>query len=249
MKQIFLFALMTFFVQTTFCQNLSDTVNVEYSKNSPKRWSTTTGVFTSALALHSFPNLNHFLESQRVVEDNLSNVIPYIPFGTRFQNKRFQAQATFGFGVPTSRDNLNVRTFSIQTGYAFLADRNSFFYLNLGAGFSDYIKTINISTSQPTTLASAIQSGTGQSIALTNSQAYIDINIEFLNRAKGKNIGNCIRLGYRYGLKDKQWETPFIKSRLSDLPSDKISSVYLEGLINIPNVRNKRQAAQNDDYR
>jgi hypothetical protein len=75
MKQIILFALMTFFVQTTFCQNLSDTVNVEYSKNSPKRWSITTGIFTSALAIHSLPNLNQFLQDQRIGDNNINNVI------------------------------------------------------------------------------------------------------------------------------------------------------------------------------
>jgi hypothetical protein len=247
MKKIFLFALMTFFVQTTFCQNLSDTVNVEYSKNSPKRWSTSTGVFTSGIALHSFPNLNQFLQNQRVVERNLSNVLPYIPLGIRFQNRRFQIQGTMGFGVLIAGENLNVQTGSIYAGYVFFADRNNLLYLNLGLGLSDYTKTVNISTSQPTSLASAIQNGIGQTISLKNSQGHLDINIEFFNRAKDKNISQSTRLGYRYGLKNTQWGVPLIRSQLSDLPSDRISSFYFEAVINIPNARNRRKSSQNND--
>jgi hypothetical protein len=247
MKKIILFTLMTFFVQMSFCQNLSDTVNVEYSKNSPKRWSISTGIFTTGLAIHSFPNLNDFLQSQRVVERNLSNFIPYIPLGIRYQNKRFQIQGTMGFSVLIGDENLNVKTGSIYAGYVFSADRNNLLYLNLGLGFSDYTKTVNISTSQPTSLVSAIQNGIGQTISLKNSQSYLDVNVEFFNRAKDKSISQSTRLGLRYGLKNTQWDVPLIKSQLSDLPSDRIISFYLETVINIPNARNRWKSSQNNN--
>ncbi|MDZ7899310.1 MAG: hypothetical protein U5N85_14965 [Arcicella sp.] len=249
MKKNLLITLLTFCVQVSFCQNLSDTVNVEYSINSPKRWSISTGIFTSGFALHSFPNLNQFLQNQRVVERNLSNLLPYIPLGIRFQNKRFQIQGTTGFSIPTGEENLNVKTGSIYAGYAISADRNNFFYLNLGIGFSEYVKTINVSTSQPTSLASAIQNGTGQSISLKNSQNYIDINIEFFDRVKDRNIGQSVRLGYRYGLKETPWSVQFIRSGLPDVPSDRISSIYLEAVINIPSVNRWKRSSQNDNQK
>jgi hypothetical protein len=247
MKKILLFALMTFFVQTSFCQNLSDTVNVEYSKNSPRRFSLSVGPLTSALAWHSMPNLNQILETQRISNSGFDNVSIYLPAGLSYQNNRFLLRYGLGFGIAMSNSDrmnnystsLNVRNFNLSTGYALFADRNHFLYLNLGIGYGEYTKTINKFSSQSTSLATALQNGAGQSIILKNSQGFVDISIEFLNRSQGKRIGQSIRLGYRYGLKETPWASEFI--HLSDVPSDRMGSIYLEGLLNIPNFSRRER--------
>jgi hypothetical protein len=243
MKQILLFALMTFFVQTSFCQNLSDTVNVEYSKNSPKRFSISGGLSLSALAWHSLPNLNQFLKTQDISNDNLT---VYIPFGINYQINRLKLQImiNYGIAIPSNYQNnysttLKVNNLSISTGYAIFADRNKYIYFNLGVGSCKYTETINKYNQQITSLASALQNSIGQSITLQNTQSFIDIGIEYLNRTKGKRLGQSVRLGYRYGLEETPWSSQFI--RLSDVPSDRIGSVYLETLLNIPSVSKKHR--------
>ena len=247
MKQLFLFVLTTFFVQTSFCQNLSDTINVEYSKNSPKRFSMSISPLPSGLALNSLPNLNQFLKAQRIPNSNLDNISTYFPFGITYQANRFKILYELNFGTTTTSDRENnysttfdMKNGSISTGYAFFADRNNFVYFNLGIGYGEHKKTINKFNPQSTSLASALQNGVGQSIILRNTQGFIDVGLEFFNRTQGKRIGQCIRLGYRYGLKETPWSSQFIN--LSDAPSDRISSIYLEGFINIPYLSKKERA-------
>lgn len=238
---------MTFFVQTTFCQNLSDTVNVEYSKNSPRRLSMSIGPLASAFAWHSLPNLNQFLKTQRIPTNNINDVIIYFPVGFSYQTKRILLRWGINVGITMAdRDRTNnystsLNTFnsSLSTGYAVFADRNNFLYLNIGIGVGEYTKTINKFDSQSISLASALQNGVNQSMILKNTQGFIDIGIEFLNRSQAKRIGQCLRFGYRYGLKETPWNSLFI--RLSDAPSDRIGSVYLEGFFNIPHISRKNR--------
>ena len=247
MKKILLFVLMTFFVQTAFCQNLSDTVNVEYSKNSPRRLSLSVGPVASALAFNSLPNLNQFLKTQRIPTNNINDVSIYFPVGFSYQTKRILLRYGLNISIAMSNNDrinnystsLSMWNSNFSTGYAFFADRNNFLYLNLGIGFGEYTKTINKYDLQSISLASALQNGVNQSMVLKNTQGFIDIGVEFLKRSQGKRIGQCLRFGYRYGLKETPWSSQFI--RLSDVPSDRISSIYLESFLNIPHISRKNR--------
>jgi hypothetical protein len=237
MKKILLFALMTFFVQTSFCQNLSDTVNVEYSKNSPERLLLGFGApgfgYTWALS----PNLNSFLESNNIESKNL---ILSVPLNLIYQHNRLKIGLEAVYGLPRARESqakysssLNVRIESLSFGYAIVADRNYFLYLNFGAGHAEYTRTIDIKAPQTTSLSSALQSGTGQSVVLKNSGAFLDFSLETLIRTKkAKALGNSIKIGYRYGLEENPWNSTF--NSFTDIPSDRVSNFYMQFIFTLP---------------
>jgi hypothetical protein len=171
MKQILLFALMTFFVHTSFCQNLSDTVNVEYSKNSPKRL--TIGFSSPFLGLIflSSPNLNKFIDDRNI---STRNYMISIPLNVSYQQNRFKIglEAYYGFSSDCNCNRLSSSTkadiIGGSIGYAVFSERNYFIYFNLGVGYADYLKVIDVDKPQTTSLASALQSGAGQSVSLKN---------------------------------------------------------------------------------
>jgi hypothetical protein len=237
MKKILLFALMTFFVQTSFCQNLSDTVNVEYSKNSPKRFSVGIGFLNLGSVLWTVtPNLNEFLKEKGIPTSNYTTNIPVI---LSYQVNRFKFNLEAYSGIlNTPRKSGNYSTLSgVELGifsaeYAIFADRNNYLYLNLGIGRADYKQTITVSSSQSTTFASALQNGSGQTIILKNSSTFLDFGLEFLNRTEKKTFWQSIKAGYRYGLENSSWDSQLVN--LTDTPSDRVSSFYIQFLLNIP---------------
>jgi hypothetical protein len=241
MKKILLFALMTFFVQTSFCQNLSDTVNVEYSKNSPRRLS----IGTSFLNIGSFlwtlsPNLNEFLKGKGMPTSNYTTTFPLI-ISYQVNRLKFNLEAYSGI-LNKSRQSGNYSTSSgtelgiFSAEYAIFADRNNYLYLNLGIGHADYTQTITVSNSQTTTFTSALQTGSGQTIILKNSSKFLDFGLEFLNRTDKKTFWQSIKAGYRYGFENSTWDSQLVN--LTDTPSDRVSSFYIQYLLNLPYLSN-----------
>ncbi|MES2516899.1 MAG: hypothetical protein V4585_02255 [Bacteroidota bacterium] len=245
MKQILLFALMTFFVQTTFCQNLSDTVNVEYSKNSPKRFSIGLGIPITGFLWTIYPNLNHYLDENNVPDKFFSFTIP---LSINYQVKRWRYSAEVYYGISSSTpsyfQNRNIEKndlVGLSVGYAVFADRNKFIYFNLGVGAIASSQTIELNNGQTSNLSSALQSGIGQSVILKNNGAYVDFSLEFMLRNKqGQILGKSTKIGYRYGLQETPWNSEY--KNFTNAPSDRISSFYLQFNLNIP-TRNsfKRQ--------
>ncbi len=241
MKKILLFALMAFFVQTSFCQNLSDTVNVEYSKNSPSRWSLGIGIPTTGLSWILSPNLNNFLREKGIPTRNYTGSIP-LNLSYQVNKFKFNIEANYGimnypFSEGVYKTSLNSSVAIISTEYALFADRNNYLYVNLGIGHADYIQTITVSSSQPTTFVAALQTGSsGQTIILKNSSAFLDFGLEFSNRTKQNSVGQSFKIGYRYGLESSQWQSQLVK--LFDTPYDRVNSFYLQALLNIPSRRN-----------
>ena len=236
MKKILLFTLMTFFVQTTFCQNLSDTVNVEYSKNSPKRFSLATSFPNFGISWTVTPNLNQFLEAKRIPTRNYVSIIPLI--GSYQVNRlKFNLEAYISIlDKPNIEGNytisLGAELCIFSAEYAIFADRNNYLYINLGIGRADYTQTITVSNSLTTTFASALQTGSSQAFILKNSSTFLDFGLEFLNRTDKKTFWQSIKAGYRCGFKNTVWDTKLIN--IIDTPSDKISSFYVQYLLSIP---------------
>ncbi|MES2516898.1 MAG: hypothetical protein V4585_02250 [Bacteroidota bacterium] len=238
MKQILLFALMTFFVQTSFCQNLSDTVNVEYSKNSPKRWSLGFGVPPGSNFWYVFtPNLDNFLKSQKINPPYTSSYT--IPLTYIFQHNRFKTEVGFNYSISyISIAGSDQNSVKLDAGYAIFAERNYFIYLNLGIGYGQYSKKIDFQPSQQpiVSLASVIQSGVGQTIVLKNTNAFLDFSIESMIRTKkSTSIGRSVKLGYHYGLTESAWTSTSVK--LVDTPSDRMNGIYLQFTLNISRQR------------
>ncbi len=240
MKKILLIALMTFFVQTSFCQNLSDTVNVEYSKNSPKRFSFGFGIPPGSAFWEVFtPNLNDFLKSQNINR-------PYVPFyaiplNYIFQQNRFKVELGYNFSFSyfsTTSASSGQSLLKLDAGYAIFAERNYFIYLNLGIGYGQYSRKIDFQPSQQpiVSLASVIQSGVGQTINLNNTNGFFDVSIESMIRTRRlKSIGQSIKLGYHYGLTENPWTSTSVK--LVDIPSDRMNGIYLQFTLNINRQR------------
>ena len=156
MKKILLIALLTFFVQTTFCQNLADTVNIEYSKNSPKRLTFGLGIPTTGFMWVFAPNLNKLLDSKSI---DTWNFLLTVPVNLNFQKNRFKIGIEGVFSLPDSpyesqdkfATSLNANIISLTLGYAIFSERNYFLYVNTGAGYAEYFRTIEIKNSQSTT--------------------------------------------------------------------------------------------------
>lgn len=227
---------MTIFVQTSFCQNLSDTVNVEYSKNSPKRL--TIGFLAPAFGymILSSPNLNNFLDAKNI---DTRNFLLSLPLILAYQKNRFKVgiDAYYGFSSDCSYKKISSSTqaeiIGGSIGYAVFSERNYFIYFNLGAGYAEYLKTIDVDKPQITTLSSALQSGAGQNVTLKNSGVFLDFNIESVIRTKkAQALGKSIKIGYRYGLKENEWTSKL--GNILETPSDRISSVYFQFLLTLP---------------
>jgi hypothetical protein len=242
MKQILLFALMTFFVHTSFCQNLSDTVNVEYSKNSPKRL--TIGFSSPFLGLIflSSPNLNKFIDDRNI---STRNYMISIPLNVSYQQNRFKIglEAYYGFSSDCNCNRLSSSTkadiIGGSIGYAVFSERNYFIYFNLGVGYADYLKVIDVDKPQTTSLASALQSGAGQSVSLKNSGTFLDFSIESVIRTKkAQALGRTIKIGYRYGLQENEWTSKL--NNITDTPADRISSFYVQALLTLPYLSSKK---------
>ena len=248
MKKIFLFTLMTLFVQTTFCQNLSDTVNVEYSKNSPKRLSIGICFPNSGILWTINPNLNEFLRAKGIPTRNYISVIPFT--GSYQVNRlKFNLESYISIlnkpnieGNYTTSLGAELGIFSAE--YAIFADRNNYLYINLGIGRADYTQTITVSNSLTTTFASALQNGSSQAFILKNSSTFLDFGLEFLNRTDKKTFWQSIKAGYRYGLKNTVWDAKLIN--IIDTPSDRISSFYIQYLLNIPYASNLSHTKKNN---
>ena len=241
MKKILLFALMTFSVQTTFCQNLADTVNVEYSKNSPKRLTFGLGIPTTGFMWVFAPNLNKLLDSKNI---DTRNFLLTVPLNLNFQKNRFKIGAEGVFSIPDSpyesqnkfATSLNANIVSLTLGYAIFSERNYFLYLNTGVGYAEYFQTIEIKNSQPTTLISALQSGTGQSFVLRNKGTFLDFSIEAMIRtSKVKALGKSFKLGYRYGFRENEWNSTF--NGFTETPSDRMGSLYFQFMLTLPYLR------------
>ncbi len=245
MKQILLFALMTFFVQTSFCQNLSDTVNVEYSKNSPKRLSIGFGIPIGGFLWSIHPNLNNYLDANNVPDKFFSFTIP---ISINYQVRRWRYSAELYYGISSStpsyfqnRNTEKSDLVGLSAGYAVFADRNKFIYFNLGVGVMGCTQTVELNNGQTSNLSSALQTGIGQSIILKNTGAYLDFSLEFILRTKqGQILGKSTKIGYRYGLKETPWNSEY--KNFTNTPSDRISSFYLQFNLNIPTRKSfKRQ--------
>ena len=239
MKKILLFTLMTFFVQTTFCQNLSDTVNVEYSKNSPKRLTIGIGAPGFGFMWAFSPNLDNLLDAKRI---ETRNVLLMAPLNVNYQKDRFKIGLEAIFGLPDSphesqskfATSLNANIASLSFGYAVFTERNYFLYVNAGVGYAEYTRTIEIKNSQPTSLLSALQSsGTGQSVVLKNKGMFLDFSLETMIRTKKiKAVGKAIKLGYRYGLKENEWNSTF--NSFMETPSDRMGNLYFQFTFTLP---------------
>lgn len=247
MKKILLFAFITFFVQTSLCQNLSDTVNVEYSKNSPKRFSLAMSFPNGGILWTISPNLNNFLSEKGIPTRNFATVIPLV-FSYQVNKIKLNFEAYYGVlntsyksGIYSNSLGATIGIFSAE--YAILSDRNNYLYVNLGIGHADYKQTISISNSQPTTFISALQNGNSQSIILKNSSAFLDFGLEFLNRTDKKTFWQSIKAGYRYGLENSSWDSQLVS--IIDIPSDRVKGVYIQYLLNIPNSRNFKRPTKN----
>jgi hypothetical protein len=247
MKKILLFALMTFFVQTSFCQNLSDTVNVEYSKNSPKRFSFGISFPSTGVLWTLSPNLNSFLNEKGIPTKNYT---PTIPLVLSYQVNKLKLNFEAYYGIMNRASTQGIYSTSLgaelsifSTEYAIFADRNNYLYLNLGVGHADYTQTITVSNSQPTTFASALQSGGGQTIILKNSSTFLDFGLEFLNRTDKKTFWQSIKAGYRYGLENSSWDSKLVN--VTDTPSDRVKGVYFQYLLNIPYRSNFNRPKKN----
>jgi hypothetical protein len=253
MKKILLFALMTFFVQTSFCQNLSDTVNVEYSKNSPKRLTIGFGIPSAGLTWVFAPNLNKLLDSKKI---DTWNILMTVPLTLNYQQDRFKIGGELVFSLPDSpresqrqfATSLNANLVSITLGYAIFSERNYFLYLNLGAGYAEYLRTIEIKNPIATTLTSALQSGIGQSFVLRNKGAFLDVSLETMIRtSKAKAIGESFKLGYRYGFQENAWNSTF--NSFTETPSDRMGNLYLQLILTLPYKRQSSSENSNNDKR
>ena len=237
MKKILLIALLTFFVQTTFCQNLADTVNVEYSKNSPKRLTFGFGAPGFGFIWAFSPNLNSILDTKSI---DTKNVMGAIPVSLNYQKNRFKigVEALYGFASDCKSQekfstSLKAEIASVSLGYAIVSDRNYFLYFNFGTGYAEYIRTIDIKGSQASSLSSALQLSAGQSIVLKNKGIFLDFSLETMIRNKKVNaLGKSIKLGYRYGLKQNDWNSTF--NSFTDVPSDRMSSLYMQLTLTLP---------------
>ncbi len=238
MKKLLLITCLTFCVQTTFCQNLADTVNVEYSKNSPERLTFGVGVPVGSGYMWIFaPNLNKFLDSRNI---RTWNIVESIPLTINYQKNKFKISGGGSFSFldgdisnDKSATTLNAIIFDVSSGYAIFSERNYFLYFNLGTGFAQYTRTIEIKNSQPITLASALQSGNGQGVVLKNTGAFLDFSFEIMSRTKeAKALGKSIKLGYRYGLQENAWNSTF--NNFTEVPSDRIGNLYFQFTFTLP---------------
>jgi len=160
MKKILLFALMTFFVQTSFCQNLSDMVNVEYSKNSPKRLTIGIGLPVTGFVWSLNPNLNDFLEANNVPSKFFSFTLP---LSLNYQVNRLKFNLDLYYGISSStpcyfqnRNTALNNLVGISAGYTVFADRNKFIYFNLGFGAMVSSQSIELNNGQTTALSTAL---------------------------------------------------------------------------------------------
>ena len=244
MKKILLFVLVTFFVQTTFCQNLADTVNVEYSKNSPDISSFGFGVPTgSTFWLLDAPNLNSFLRTYDISRRDA--FLLSIPLSYIYQFRRLKYELNYHYFI--NYGSTSSKQFSqLNLGYAIFAERNYFIYINLGIGYGRSSEKIDIpSFTKPlVSLASVFQSGVGQSITLDNKTAFIDFSIETMHRFKKVNsLGQSFKLGIHYGLEATPWTSTSV--RLIDSPLDRVSGFYFQYSLNISRTKNPKRNAQN----
>ncbi len=240
MKKILLFALITFFVQPTFCQNLSDTVNVEYSKNSPKRLTFGFGIPSTSFMWVFSPNLDNLLDSKNI---GTRNFLASVPLNLNYQKNRFKIGLEGVFSLPDSpyesqgkyATSLNTNFINFSLGYVIFTERNYFMYFNIGGGYAEYFRTIEIKNSQSTTLTSALQSGTGQSFVLRNTGTFLDFSFETMIRTKKVNaLGKSFKLGYRYGLQENQWNSTF--NSFTETPSDRMGNLYFQVMFTLPYI-------------
>ena len=244
---------MTFFVQTTFCQNLSDTVNVEYSKNSPKRLTFGFGIPSTGYMWVFAPNLNNFLDAKKI---GTWNILPSIPVNLNYQKNRFKVGLEAVFSLPDSpyksqdkfATSLNANIASLSVGYALFAERNYFLYINIGGGYAEYLRTIEIKTSQPTSLTSALQNGTGQGFTLTNKGTFLDFSLETMIRTqKVKALGKSFKLGYRYGFQENPWNSTF--NSFTETPSDRMGNLYFQFMFTLPYISRLSSENSNNNKR
>ncbi len=244
MKKAILFVLVTIFVQNSFCQNLSDTVNVEYSKNSPKRFSIGFGLPVSGFIWTLNPNLNRFLDANNVPSKFFSFTLP---LSLNYQVNRLKFNLDLYYGISSStpsyfqnKNTLLNNLAGISAGYAIFADRNKFIYFNLGFGVMESYQSVELNNGQTTALSTALQSGFGQSVVLKNNSAFVDFGLELMLRnKKGQSIGKSTKIGYRYGLEETPWNSEY--KNFSGVPSDRMSSFYLQFTVNIPGRRSYRR--------
>jgi hypothetical protein len=160
---------------------------------------------------------------------------------SKLPKNRFKISGELVFSLPDSpyesqgkfATSLNANMASLSLGYAIFSERNYFLYFNLGAGYAGYLRTIEIKNPQATTLTSALQSGTGQSFVLRNTGAFLDFSLETMIRTKKeKAIGKAVKLGYRYGLKENEWNSTF--NSFTGVPSDRMGNLYAQLTLTLP---------------
>ena len=227
----------------TFCQNLADTVNVEYSKNSPKRFSLGFGPPISEIGYTHTPNLNEFLRLNKI--EPSETFYNSIPINLTYQINRIKLEFGFNTPLPSSLTNFEVRGKSV-IGYAIFSERNYFIYFNAGIGYASFNRKIDFqsSTKPIVSLASVIQTGVGRTISLENENGFLDFSLESLMRPKNPNaVGTSIKMGYRYGLAKSAWTASSVK--LIDTPSDRMNGFYLQATINIFREQKSKKRVQN----
>ena len=108
-------------------------------------------------------------------------------------------------------------------------------YLNIGAGYAEHYRTIEIKNSQPTSFTSALQSGIGQSFVLRNTGTFLDFSLETMIRTKKVNaLGKSFKLGYRYGLQENPWNSTF--NSFTETPSDRMGNLYFQFMFTLPYI-------------
>ncbi|MFY7827044.1 MAG: hypothetical protein ACOVQ4_07960 [Flectobacillus sp.] len=236
MKQFFTVLLLVtaFYTQAQSEVDLMDTTRANFSTKSIPQLRISIGLPSSGWEFISFPQLESYLETYNA-KPNL--FCGYIPLQVNLLYNRFKFDlginysTTSGdksYGSFVSKSSANTATFTV--GYAFLADRNNYFYLDGGIGYASYNQYITRVKSSSSNNNYPLPNTIGQGVNFTQNQPFIDFGIEYFNRTPQKSAGSSIKVGYRLGFSNNQWELRYSPSQ-DGLPSDKISNFYIQVML------------------
>lgn len=236
MKQFFtILLLMTIFhTQAQTEVELLDTTSAKFTAKSIPQLRISLGLPSSGWEFISFPQLQSYLETYNA-KPNL--FVWYIPLQINLLYNRLKFDLGINYGTTSggksygsfvSKSSANTTTFTV--GYAFLADRNNYFYLNGGVGYASYNQYFTRIKTSSNTLNYPLPNTLGQGVNFALDQPFIDFGIEFFNRTPQKSAGGSIKAGYRLGFSSTPWEIRYSPSQ-DGLPSDKISNFYIQVML------------------
>ncbi len=236
MKRFFtILLLMTaFYTQAQTEVELQDTTSAKFTAQSTPQLRISLGLPSSCLEFISFPRLQSYLEAYNA-KPNL--FVGYIPLQVNLLYNRFKFDLGINYSTTSggksygsfeSKSSANTATFTI--GYAFLADRNNYFYLNGGIGYASYNQYITRVKASSNNLNYPLPNTLGQGVNFALNQPFMDFGIEFFNRTPQKSAGGSFKAGYRLGFNSVPWELKYSPSQ-DGLPSDKISNFYIQVML------------------